>query len=104
MRQTFIVSTLLLFSYQVFACGIAGSALRTDGSLVDGTAKITTDRNSNVAYPHNGSYSIDLGSDSCGLKVEVYVNGYSVGSVILPSSGYANVDIVLKGSGNVPVR
>lgn len=86
------------------ACGISGTATRTDGSSVDNTATVSTSWNSSKAYPKGGRYSLDLGSTACGAKVEVYVNGYSLGRVSIPSSGNARLDFVLKGSTDVPVR
>jgi len=89
---------------RVFACGLEGSAKRTGGSKVDGTAKITTSWNSNTAYPRNGYYTLDLGSSACGQTVEVYVNGYSIGRYKIPSNGNATVNVTLKGSSDMPVR
>lgn len=104
MKKMIIITAISLFAAQVFACGISGSAYRTDGSRVDGTAKISTDWDSSRTYPRDGMYSLDLGSSACGKRVEVYVNGNSVGSVMLPSSGYANVNVTLDGASDMPVR
>lgn len=95
---------ICLMGGQVFACGLEGSAKRTDGSKVDGTAKISTSWNNNKAYPRNGYYMLDLGSSACGQSVEVYVNGYSIGRYKIPSSGNARVNVTIKGSSDVPVR
>jgi hypothetical protein len=65
----------LLLSGQVFACGIQGSAVNSDGSKIDGTGKISTSWNSQKAYPRNGTYSLDLGSSVCGNKITVYLDG-----------------------------
>ena len=57
-----------------------------------------------VAFPKNGTYTLELGSAACGARVDAFVNGYSLGSVLLPNSGNARLDIVLKGTSDVPVR
>lgn len=95
---------ICLIGSQAFACGLEGSAKRTDGSKVDGSARISTSWNSKEAYPRNGYYTLDLGSSACGQTVEVYVNGYSIGRYKIPSSGNATVNVTLKGSSDVPVR
>ncbi len=101
----FVLTAACIFiSSQVFACGIEGKAVRTDGSKVDGTATVSTSWNSEKAFPRKGYYTLDLGSSACGESVEVYVNGYSIGRHRIPSSGNATVNITLKGSSNVPVR
>jgi hypothetical protein len=95
----------LLFSASLsFACGIEGSAARSDGSKVGGTAKVSTSWNGNTAHPRDGYYNLELGDKACGESVEVYVNGYSIGKRSLPKSGNAHVGFVLKGTGDVPVR
>lgn len=53
---------------------ICGSALRSDGSRIDGTATVSTSWNSNKAYPRNGQYRLDLGSNPR-QRVTVYVDG-----------------------------
>lgn len=103
-RVVSILGLVALVTAQSMACGIEGSAVRTDGSKVDGTAKVSTSWNSNVAYPRGGSYSLDLGSSVCGKRVTVYVNGYDIGRYRIPSRGYARVNIMLKGTSDVPVR
>jgi hypothetical protein len=86
------------------ACGIEGKAKRTDGSKVDGTARVSTSWNNKKAYPHDGYYNLDLGSSVCGENIEVYVNGYSIGRRSIPRDGNARVDFVLKGTSDMPVR
>ena len=86
------------------ACGIEGRATRTDGSKVDGTARVSTRWNSNTAYPRDGYYNLDLGSGACGENVEVFVNGNSIGRRSVPRSGNARVDFVLRGTSDAPVR
>lgn len=93
-----------LAGVQAFACGIEGTAMRTDGSKVDGTARVSTSWNSKETYPEKGSYTLDLGSNACGESVEVYVNGTSIGRYSIPNSGNARVNITLKGSSDMPVR
>ena len=51
-----------------------GSAQRRDGSSIDGTATVSSSWNSNKAYPRNGRYSLDLGSNPR-QKVTLYVDG-----------------------------
>ena len=71
---TGVVGVLFLWG-QVFACGIQGTAVNSDGSKIDGTGKISTSWNSENAYPRNGTYSLDLGSSVCGNKITVYLDG-----------------------------
>lgn len=78
MKKTSVLSGVaagLLLSGQVFACGIQGTAVNSDGSKIDGTGKISTSWNSKKAYPRNGTYSLDLGSSVCGNKITVYLDG-----------------------------
>jgi hypothetical protein len=94
-----------LFSASLsLACGIEGKATRTDGSRVDGTARVSTRWNGNTAYPRDGYYNLELGSGACGENVEVYVNGYSIGRRSIPRDGNARVDFVLRGTSDAPVR
>ena len=53
---------------------IYGSAVRSDGSRIDGTARVSTSWNSNVAFPRNGQYRLDLGSNPR-KSITVYVDG-----------------------------
>jgi hypothetical protein len=100
-----ILVGFLLFSVSVsFACGIEGKATRTDGSKVDGTARVSTSWNNREAYPRGGYYNLDLGGGVCGENIEVYVNGYSIGRRSIPRDGNARVDFVLKGTSDAPVR
>ncbi len=99
-----VLSVFALIGIQSMACGIEGSATRTDGSKVDGTVKVSTSWNSNKAYPRGGSYSLDLGSSACGERVTVYVNGYDIGKHSIPSSGFARVNVTMKGTSDSPVR
>ncbi len=91
-----IVSGLVLVPLAAGACGIEGSAVRSDGSKVDGTARISTSWNSSVAYPRDGWYQLDLGSSACGQAVTVYVNGNDGRRIRLPSSGFARHDRVVR--------
>jgi len=85
-------------------CGIEGSATRTDGSRVDGTATVSTSWNGKTASPGDGYYFLDLGDSAGGESVEVYVNGYSLGRHRIPNSGTARVNFVLRGTSDEPVR
>jgi hypothetical protein len=93
-----------VFAGPAFSCGIEGKAVRTDGSRVDRTAKVSTSWNSNTAYPRDGYYNLDLGSGACSQSVEVFVNGNSIGRRSLPRDGNARVDFTLKGTSDMPVR
>jgi hypothetical protein len=95
---------LMVTGLSSYACGIEGSATRTDGSKVNRTARVSTSWNSSDTFPSDGRYSLDLGSSACGESVEVFVNGYSLGRKRIPNSGNARVDFVLKGSSDTPVR
>jgi hypothetical protein len=101
-RKELVLFLAFAFSGPAFSCGIEGSAVRTDGSKVDGTARVSTSWNSNTAYPRGGYYNLDLGSSACGESVEVYVNGNSIGRRSIPKSGNARANFTLKG--DMPVR
>ena len=94
----------LIWPVSSFACGIEGKATRTDGSKVDGTARVSTSWNGNTAYPRGGYYNLELGNSACGENVEVFVNGKSIGRRSVPRDGNARVDFVLKGTSDMPVR
>lgn len=57
------------------ACSIEGYVTWSDGSKSDGTSTISTSWNSKKAYPRNGYYQLDLGSNACGERITVYING-----------------------------
>ncbi len=99
----FTLAACIFVSSQVLACGIEGTAKRTDDSKVDGTATVSTSWNSKKAFPRDGYYTLDLGSSACGESVDVYVNGYSIGRYKIPKSGNATVNITLKGMSDVPL-
>ncbi|WP_295408156.1 hypothetical protein [uncultured Thiocystis sp.] len=81
-----------------------GNTSRTDGSQVDGTARVSSSWNSQTTSPRGGFYTLELGDSACGESVELYINGQSLGRHRLPSSGNVNVDFVLKGSSDTLVR
>jgi hypothetical protein len=87
---------VLTLSSQAFACGFEGTAVRKDGSKVDGTARISTSWNGNQAYPRNGRYSLELGNSACGQSMEVYVDGNGIGRYTLPNSGMKRLDVVVR--------
>ena len=91
-----LVAGALAWSSPALACGIEGSAVRGDGSKVDGTARVSTSWNSEKAFPRNGRYTLDLGSAACGQRITVYVDGDRYTEVKLPSSGNARLDLVLR--------
>ena len=55
------------------AC-IYGKCVRSDGSKVDGTVKISTSWNNKKAYPKNGKYELCLGSNP-GKTITIFVDG-----------------------------
>lgn len=69
-----------------------GSAHRSDGSKIDGTATISTSWNGTKAYPHGGQYRLDLGNNPR-QSVTIYVDGttYTLAHV----DGDTRVDIQL---------
>lgn len=69
-----------------------GSAQRRDGSKIDGTATVSTSWNSNEAYPRNGQYTLDLGSNPR-QKLTVYVDGGRYAEIYV--DGDARLDIHL---------
>jgi hypothetical protein len=107
-KSIFVLSLLagglLLPVATSLACGIEGRATRTDGSKVDGTARVSTMWNGNTAYPRDGYYHLELGSSACGETTEVFVNGNSIGKRSIPRDGNARVDFTLKGGSDMPVR
>ncbi|MFN0019168.1 MAG: hypothetical protein ACKVP0_12970 [Pirellulaceae bacterium] len=57
-----------------------GRAVRRDGSRINGTATISTSWNNNKAYPQNGQYSLELGSNPR-QTITVYVDGNYYGEI-----------------------
>lgn len=108
MKKTILIGSIIVMttigSSEIFACGIEGSAKRTDGSDVNGNVVIKTHGYPGQVIPRNGYYSLDLGSSACGHSVDIFVNGYSFGTYSIPNSGNANVNVTLKGSSDEPVR
>jgi hypothetical protein len=108
MKKALLLSALagfLLIPVSVsFACGIEGKATRTDGSKVDGSARVSSSWGNRETWPRDGWYNLDLGSGACGESVEVFVNGYSIGRRSISRDGNARVDFVLKGTSDTPVR
>ncbi len=83
---------VLLGSTSAMACGVAGTAVNSDGSKIDGSGTISTSWNSKKAFPRGGSYQLDLGSGVCGQSITVYLNGNQGQQVRVPSSGYARAN------------
>lgn len=69
-----------------------GSALRRDGSKIDGTATISTSWNSNKAYPRNGQYALDLGGNPR-QKITVYVDGNHYDEVYVDGDTYLPIEL-----------
>jgi hypothetical protein len=53
---------------------IYGSAYRRDGSKVNGTMRVSTSWNANEAFPRDGQYRLDLGTNPR-QRITVYVDG-----------------------------
>jgi hypothetical protein len=90
---------------QAFACGFDGPIEHGDGSGVSGGSgvRVATSWNSERAqFPRKGYYFLDLGPNACGEKIELFVNGYSMGRYNVPNRGMVTVPVKLKG--NTPVR
>jgi hypothetical protein len=83
------------------ACGIEGSATR-EGEPDEATSLVTTSFNSDYAVPRGGTYTLELGDSACGTSVEVFVNSFSIGQYMIPSSGNAKVDFKLRGLSSRP--
>lgn len=71
---------------------IYGTAKRSDGSNIDRTIRITTSWNDNTAYPRNGEYSLDLGSNPQ-REVTIYVDGMTYKTMYI--DGNVRLDIRL---------
>lgn len=72
----FILITLLIFiplAKASDAC-LYGDAVNSDGSKIDGSARITTSWNNTTAFPRNGRYELCLGSNPR-QTITIYVNG-----------------------------
>lgn len=91
-----LVLAALIATSVAHACGIEGSAVRSDGSKIDNTARISTSWNDTVAFPKAGWYSLDLGAPACGKSITVYVDGNDGQRVTLPSVGNARVNFVVR--------
>jgi hypothetical protein len=90
-HQTFLVSP------EVFGmASIHGSAHRSDGSKIDGTATVSTSWNSNKAYPRAGHYRLNLGSNPH-QTITVYVDGNTY--TVVHVDGDTRVDIQLEWRG-----
>lgn len=93
-----VVGLLMLLPQQVFACGFDGEIKYTDNSKISHGVRITTSWNSQRAeFPRDGYYFLDLGPRACGKKIELFVNGTSMGKYNVPTSGKVRVDVTMKG-------
>lgn len=70
---------------------ISGTAVNSDGSKIDGTGTVSTSWNSNKAYPRNGMFTLDLGSNPK-KSITVYLDGREAASVYV--DGHATVHLV----------
>jgi hypothetical protein len=71
---------------------IYGTAVRSDGSKVDRTTRISTSWNSHDAFPHDGEYELELGSNPK-QSITLYVDGMTYTEVYV--DGDTRVDIHL---------
>lgn len=86
-----------------FACGFDGPIEHGDGSGVSGGVRVTSSWNSvRAQFPRKGYYFLELGPKACGQKLELYVNGDSLGRYTVPNRGMVSVPVKMKG--NRPVR
>lgn len=69
---------------------IYGTAARRDSSKVNGTMRVSTSWNGNEAFPRNGEYVLNLGSNPR-QTIEVFVDGMSYARVYV--DGNARLDI-----------
>ncbi len=97
-----VAATALAAPGSALACGFDGPIEWGDGSKATGI-RITSSWNSERAqFPRAGYYFLELGSNACGQKVELYVNGDSMGRYNVPKSGMVTVPVKMRG--NSPVR
>jgi hypothetical protein len=80
-------------SLPAFADSLYGSCRRSDGSKVDGTARITTSWNGSYAVPRDGAYRLHLGG-SVKQTITVYVDGSRHTTVFV--DGDKRLDIVIR--------
>lgn len=69
---------------------IYGTAIRSDGSKVNGTMTVGTSWNGNVAYPRNGEYRLELGGNPR-QRITVYVDHMTYTEILV--DGDTRVDI-----------
>jgi hypothetical protein len=72
------------------AC-LYGSATNSDGSKIDGTARVSTSWNGKEAYPRKGNYELCLGSNP-EKRITVYLDGNSYAEPYV--DGNTRLDIV----------
>ena len=83
-----------LLSAQVFACGIKGTAVNSDGSKINSAATVSTTWNSKVAFPGYGKYRLDLGPNACGERTTVFLDGREIGRFKV--DGWITVNLVAR--------
>ena len=71
---------------------IYGTAVRSDGSKVDRTVRISTSWNSNVAFPRNGEYTLNLGGNPK-KDVTVYVDGMRYVTVYVDGNTRLDIEV-----------
>jgi len=77
MKKSVMFASLIALSVASsgYACGVQGTAVNSDGSKIDGSGTISTSWNGEKAFPRDGTYSLDLGSNVCGEEITVYLDG-----------------------------
>lgn len=73
------------------AC-IYGTAVRSDGSRIDGTATVSTSWNSNKAFPRGGQYRLDLGGNPK-TKITIYVDGMTYTTLYVDGDVCVNIHL-----------
>ena len=94
MSMAAVIALGCLLSGQVLACGIKGAAVHPDGSKVNGTSTVSTTWNGKVAFPRDGKYRLELGSNACGERITVFLDGREVGRFKV--DGWITVNLVTR--------
>ena len=74
MRVLALSCALCFVSSTAFGACLYGTAVNSDGSKINGSAKVSTSWNGKVAYPRNGKYELCLGSNPK-ASITVYLDG-----------------------------
>ncbi len=74
MKSILLGCALALVSTATHSACLYGSAVNSDGSKIDGSAKVSTSWNGKQAFPRNGKYQLCLGSNPK-ASITVYLDG-----------------------------